>query len=194
VRTIRKSSDTPSESLGDTLAHMFRHPVLSIVPPWSWKAAAFTALVRATTFFLTNLRSGERTALHAMLVEGAYAIFAAGLAGAISQQLRHTEPLLPTLAIVLVGLPGVFVVGQFLVHHAAHTPNVAGGLLLAFLLTSVSSGFSWFAMRKGAMLGGVDDTTVMHDMKALPAIAVDFLMAAPRWLFRSFRERRADRE
>ena len=176
------------------MLRMLRHPVRSIVPPWSWKAATFTPLVRAASFYVTNLRNGERVALHAMLVEGAYAIFAAGLAGAISQQLRHTEPLLPTLAIILIGLPGVFVVGQFLMHRAAHTPNVAGGLLLAFLLTSISSGFSWFAMRKGAMLGGVDDTTVMHDMKALPAISIAFLMAVPRWLSGSFRERRTGDE
>jgi hypothetical protein len=39
----------------------------------------------------------------------------------------------------------------------------------------LSSGFSFYAMRNGAMLGGIDETSVPHDLKALPQIAIDFL-------------------
>lgn len=173
--------------LWPTLAGMITHPLQSIVPPWSWKAAVFTAVLRGLTFFATNIRSGERVAFRAMLVEGAYAVFAAGLAGAISQQLRKTEPLAATLAVVLVALPGFFVFGQLAVHKAAHTPHLAGGLLASFFLTSLSSGFSWYAMRNGAMLGGVDDTTVLHDLHALPRISIGFLLAIPRLLLRTYR-------
>ena len=176
-----------SKRLPAALAAMVTHPVQSIVPPWSWKAAVFTAVLRGLTFFATNLRSGERVALHAMLVESAYAVFAAGLAGAISQQLRKTEPLGATLAVVLLALPGFFVLGQLAVHKAAHTPHLAGGLLASFFLTSLSSGFSWYAMRNGAMLGGVDDTTVLHDLQALPRISIGFLLAVPRLLLRTYR-------
>ena len=108
-----------------------------------------------------NLQSGERVALYAMLIEGYYAILAAGLSAPVSQQLRNAKPLLPTVTVVLIALPVFFVVGQPLVHKIAHTPHLAGGLFLAFLLTSISLGFSWFAMRRGALLGGVDATTLL---------------------------------
>jgi hypothetical protein len=173
-----------STDLRKTLVGMIKSPIRSIVPPWSWKAAVFSAALRALTFFVTNLKAGERMALRAMWVEAAYAIIAAGLAGAISQQLRRTKPLWATLLVVLVGLPGVFVIGQAGIHALAHTPRVAGGLIASFFLTSLSSGFSWYAMRHGAMLGGVDDTTISHDLKALPSIALKFLLAVPRAIAR----------
>ena len=174
-----------STNLRKTLVAMLRHPLQTLVPPWSWKAAVFSAVLRALTFFATNLKGGERVALRAMWVEAAYAIVAAGLAGAISQQLRKTEPLWATMLVVLGGLPAVFVLGQLLVHSVAHTPRIAGGLIASFLLTSLSSGFSWYAMRHGAMLGGVDDTTIGHDMKSMPGIAWGFLLAVPRSLGRT---------
>src|ERR1700742_3155508 len=114
--SISRSVPVSPKRLGATLLEMLQHPIQSIVPPWSWKAAAFTALFRAATFFVMNLQSGERVALQAMLVEASYAIVAAGLAGAVSQQLRNAEPLMPTLTVVLVALPAFFVGGQLLVH------------------------------------------------------------------------------
>jgi len=181
------STERPSDQplrLGPTLIRMMTHPVASIVPPWSWKAAVFTAALRATTFFIMNMRNGEKIAFRAMAVEAAYAVVASGLAGAISQQLRNTKPLAATLGVVLVGLPGFFVVGQLAIHKAAHTPHLAGGLFVSFLLTSLSSGFSWYAMRHGAMLGGTDETTVLHDLKVLPQITVGFFLAVPHPLIR----------
>jgi hypothetical protein len=176
--------DAPTD-LRKTLLNMIKNPIRSIVPPWSWKAAAFSATLRAMTFFVTNLKAGERMALRAMWVEAFYAIIAAGLAGAISQQLRRSKPLWATLSIILVCLPGVFVIGQAGIHAIAHTPRVAGGLIASFFLTSLSSSFSWYAMRHGAMLGGVDDTTISHDLKAIPSIALKFLLAIPQAIVRS---------
>ena len=142
--------------------------------------------MRALTFFITNLKAGERVALRAMWVEAVYAIFASGLVGAVSQQLRRTKPL-ATLLFVLGGLPGTFVLGQVLIHMFAHTPRIAGGLIASFLLTSLSSSFSWYAMRHGAMLGGVDETSIPDDFKALPRIAMGFLLALPRASGRMYR-------
>lgn len=72
--------------------------------------------------------------------------------------------------------------GQVEVHHIAHTPHLSGGLIASFCLASIASAFTWYAMRHGAMLGGVDETTVWHDMKSLPGISLDFVLAAPRLL------------
>ena len=168
---------------------MLRHPIRTIVPPWSWKAAAFSALLRALAFFATNLRSGEREATKAMLVEAVFAIFASGLVGAISQRLRDAEPLWATALLVWAGLPGVLLLGQAGVHHLAGTPHLSGGLFVSFLLASVASAFTWYAMRHGAMLGGADQTTIRHDVGALPGISLDFVLAAPRMVFGLFRRR-----
>jgi len=170
------------EDLRQALRNMLTSPIRTLVPPWSWKAAAFNAVLRALLFFASNLRSGRGEATKAMLVEAVFAVFAAGLIGAISQQLRRAEPLWATALLVWAGLPGVMLLAQLAVHHLARTPHRGGGLLGSFCLSVVASAFTWYAMRRGALLGGDDQTPVLHDVKALPGISLDFVLAIPRAL------------
>ncbi len=173
------TSPAAPEDLWQALGQMLRSPVRTLVPPWSWKAAAFSAALRAMTFFVTNLRSGRWQATKAMLVEALFAVFAGGLIGAISQQLRRAKPLWATALLVWAGLPGVMILAQFAVHRIAGTPHLGTGLVTSFCLAAVASAFSWYAMRQGAMLGGTDQTSVIHDLKSLPGILLSFLLVIP---------------
>jgi hypothetical protein len=164
----------PPEDLRQTLKDMIERPVETLVPPWSWKAAACSSFLRSATFFGANLRSGRAQAIKAMIVEAIFAAAAAGLIGAISQQLRKARPLWATIGVVWLALPAIMVVAQLALHRAVRTPHLTGGVIVSFCSTSLSSAFSWFAMRRGAMLGGVDETTVKHDVQSLPGIVVDF--------------------
>jgi len=172
--------------LRHALTEIVRDPVRTLVPPWSWKAAAFAAAVRGFAFFVTNLQAGRGEASKALVVEAIFAFITGGLIGAISQQLRNAVPLWATAAVVWIGLPGVMLFAQSGVHRLAHTPHLSGGLVLSFCLSAVSAAFSWYAMRHGAMLGGSDETTILHDIGALPKILLGFLLAAPRMLGSNF--------
>ena len=166
--------------LRQVLHDMAGHPLKTLVPPWSWKAAAFAATVRGLAFFATNIREGSGEAMKAFVVEAIFAFITGGLIGAISQQLRKAEPLWATVAVVWIGLPGGMLLAQSGLHHLAHTPHLSGGLLLSFCLSAVSAAFSWYAMRHGAMLGGTQETSISHDLKVLPQILLAFITAAPR--------------
>ena len=48
---------TQGISLGKALQEMVRHP-LGLLVDWNWKAALFSAMIRGTIFFSTNLRAG----------------------------------------------------------------------------------------------------------------------------------------
>ena len=170
----------PPDDLRQALKDILLRPVKTLVPPWSWKAATFSALLRAATFFAANLRAGREQAVKAMLIEAAFATVAAGLIGAISQQLRRAKPLWATIGVVWLGMPALLVLAQLGLHRAAHTPHLTGGLIFSFCFTAFASAFSWYAMRRGAMLGGTDQTTIRHDIHSLPGIAADFLTAVPR--------------
>lgn len=187
---MRPKALPPRENLGEALREMLRRPVRTLVPPWSWKAAVFTAVLRALAFFITNLRSGRAEATKAMLVEALFAVFAGGLIGAISQQLRKAKPLWATALVVWFGLPGLMLLAQAGVHRVVHTPHLSGGLVASFLLAALAAAFTWYAMRHGAMLGGVDETTVRHDLQALPSITLNFLLAGPRYLKAIFQQQR----
>src|SRR3978361_877360 len=116
----------PPEDLKHALSAMIRNPIRTIVPPWSWKAAACSAVVRALAFFATNLQSGHSAATKAMLVEAVYAIFAGGLIGAVSQRLRRAKPLWATALLICIGLPGLMTLVQLGVHRFARTPHQGG--------------------------------------------------------------------
>jgi hypothetical protein len=177
---MQQTPSPPPEDLLQALREMIRNPVRTIAPPWSWKAAACTAVVRAIAFFATNLQSGRDKATKAMLVEAVFAIFAGGLIGAISQHLRRARPLWATALLICAALPAVMTLAQFGVHHLAKTPHESGGLVASFCLAALAAAYTWYAMRHGAMLGGIDQTTVLHDLRSLPHITLGFLLAGPR--------------
>ncbi len=179
---MQQALSVPPEDLSQAVAAILRSPLRTLIPPWSWKAAAFNAVVRALGFFATNLRSGHSAAIKAMLLEAVYAIFAGGLIGAVSQHLRRAKPLWATALLICVGLPVAMTLAQVAVHHIAGTPHQGVGLILSLCFAMLAASYCWYAMRRGAMLGGVDATTVRHDLQTLPRISLDFLLLAPRYL------------
>ena len=175
--------------LGAELLEMVSHPRRCLLPAWSWQAALWSALFRAAVFYWTNLRAGREAAMRAGLIEVVFAVFAAGLLGAVSQRLRLARPMWATVILVWLLLPAVMLLAQFGVHQAAHTKYMGTGLLTSFGLSAIASSFSWFAMRHGAMLGGDVSTTMTHDARHLPYIIREYVLAGPRALLRWSRDR-----
>lgn len=132
----------------------FRREPLLVLRQWNWKAAALSAILRGTMFLLLNLRAGHGKAERAMLVELVYGTVAAGIAGAVTQQLRHAVPATRTAPVVFLVLPLALLPGQAVVHWLVGTPRLLSGLLLSFAFASLASGFNWWAMRNGLFLTG----------------------------------------
>jgi hypothetical protein len=176
------ASTVQEEDLKSALRQLLRHPVRTLAPVWSWKSAAVSALLRASTFFATNLRAGDARAVRAALVEAVFAIFAAGTMGAISQRLRLARPAWMTALVVWLAMPMAMLLLQFGVHKLAGTPHMGTGLLVSFCFAAVASSFSWYAMRHGALLGGDAQTSLTHDARHLPRILLNYVLAVPRAL------------
>lgn len=165
----------------DSLAHasvdLVRHPVRNILRIWSWKTAAVSATLRAIIFLVTNRRAGLLPDLGAGAVEALFAIFASGLLGAITQRFRDTRPLWATALTVWLIMPALMTAAQLEVHRWGHTPHMKTGLLASFIFAAIASGFTWFSMRRGALLvaEGVDDS-IGHDLRVLPRIIMEFAL------------------
>jgi hypothetical protein len=175
------------EPLGTALLDFLRHPLANLIETWNWKAAAISAMIRGAIFLITNLRSGSHRAVRAMLVEVVFAIFAAGIMGAMTQRLRSTRPIAATALIVWLAMPAGMLAAEAAVHHLFGTPHLRVGLTASFALASVASGFGWFAQRRGIMLAGCAKDTVANDLRALPGVAVDFMLVLPRAILRRMR-------
>ena len=172
--------DRIDQALVDTAMHPARH----IVRPWSWKTAAVSALVRATIFLTANRHASGHRAQTAALVEALYSMMAAGAMGAITQRLRNVRPLWAAAITVWFVLPVCMVSAEFIVHRLVHTPHVRVGLAASFGIASISSGFTWFAMRRGVLLQGVGDDSLAHDLRALPKVLIEFVLWPLRMLRR----------
>jgi hypothetical protein len=92
-----EQTPSPPVNLRHALHEMAVHPVRTLVPPWSWKAAAFAAAVRGLAFFVTNLPAGREEATKALIVEAVFAFFAGGVIGASRSNYAEPNPFGPPL-------------------------------------------------------------------------------------------------
>ena len=164
---------TQTVPLRNVLHAMLRHP-LTLLREWNWKAAMFSAMLRGVLFFFTNLHAGRARAGKAMLVELVYATVAAGLAGAVTQRLRHAVPRAATAAFVWLAIPAVMLAVQAAVHHAMGTPRLRASLLASFAFAALATGFNWFAMSRGAFVTG-EGRSFARDLVLMPKLLLLFL-------------------
>lgn len=152
---------------------------------FNWKMAVWSAVLRGGMFFLTNLRAGHNAALRATLVETVYALISMGLLGAATERIKDLRPAWLTAVTVWAAMPMLTLMGEFEVHVWFGTPRMKTSMIASFVLAAVGSGFSWFAMRRGAFLVGevgVPEPSFMDDVCAVPLLVWEFVIAGPRAL------------
>ena len=173
------------ETLPAALLDIVRHPARNLLSGWNWKAALISVCIRATVFFMTNLRAGRGSAVRASLVEAGFAILAAGVLAAITQRIRHARPVWATGIAVWLGVPSSLLTVQSTVHHLAGTPHMKTGLIASFCMAAFGSGFNWYAQRRGVLITGPESAG--GDLKMLPGVLLDFVTSGPRALFKGSR-------
>ena len=180
---ITESSAPPSTTLHGALVDILRNPGQHLLREWNWKAALFSAALRAPIFFISDHHAAAGQALGAMLTEAVFAAGLGGFLGSIIQRLRDARPLLGTALIMLVAIPAALVGVQYVVHTWVSPQKIRGSLIASFLLAALSTGFNWFAMEQGAILTDGQADSLGADLQHIPLIIYRFLMAGPRALF-----------
>ena len=164
-----------SASLSAVLRDNVRHP-LALLRDWNWKAAAFSAVLRAAIFLVANRHATHHAALKASVTELVYATIAAGIAGSVVQKLRHAEPAGQTALFVWLLLPLLMTAAQYDFHRLMRTPHLRASLVASFVFSAFASGFNWFAMRRGAFVTGAD-RSFARDLALVPKLIAQFLLA-----------------
>ena len=92
-------------------AQLFRH--------WNYKGAILSGTLRAPIFFITYLigRESLKIALGAALVQFAFRFLFAGLSGALIQRFRRVEPAWKALLAVMLLVPAISHVFEFVVQY-----------------------------------------------------------------------------
>lgn len=171
-------------SLPYILSGLVRDPYRNVVQRWNWKSALFSAIARAAVFFTVNLSAGLDAALSAMFVDLLFRISTAGFYGGLTQTLKRAEPAWQGAVASLIILPLCNHSIEFMVHWAHGTARLRSSIMVSVCLTAWSTLFTWYAMRKGALLASGEGDSLVRDMLRMPRIVAGFVAAGPSALWR----------
>jgi hypothetical protein len=170
----------PEDHVLAILADVVCHPVRHCVWNWNWKSSVSSALCRAAIFFCLNAPAGMDSALRAMMTELIYRAIASGVLGSLTQALRHSRPRLAALLL----LPAIGHLFEYLVHLQAGTPRLETSIAASITFSVITTSFNLFAMRRGALIVGQGQQSLLADMARLPGLIVAFVVCGVRPLRR----------
>lgn len=159
------------------LRELIAHPRQLLAERWNWKAAVFSATLRATLFLPANLTAGWKAATAAMLAEFIYRAATAGFYGAITQAFRKAEPAWAAGLVLSVLLPIASQSIELMVHLLRGTPKIITSLTASICFTVVSTLFNLYAMRHGALIMGAEGGSVIADLRRMPRLIYGFVAA-----------------
>ena len=157
---------------------------LRAVALWNWKCALMSAVARSAVYAVTMARSGLRGGLAVIAVEMLYVTLTAGIYAGLQQNaLRMRRRWLGDLGIVL-GVPGLSQLLDWLLHRAAGAPAPHHAVLSACVFTLISALFHRHVMRRGTFLTGEQGHSMVDDFRRIPRLVLSFVVW-PVALFRS---------
>jgi hypothetical protein len=167
-------------TVGGVLLRLLRDPYGVLIKRWNWKSAVLSSLFRAAIFFFVNLSAGWPAAVAAMNTELLFRCISSGFYGALTEAFREAEPhWAATLAVALI-LPFANHSLEFLIHWMRGTRKLVPSIIASVCFTALSSVFNFYAMRRGALVVGDGRRTLLQDMRAMPALVLDFILVVPR--------------
>ncbi len=175
-------------SPGDVLADLVRDPVPALIHKWNWKSAIFSSLCRGAVFFFVNLSSGMAAATGALIAEFLYRAVSAGFYGSLTQAFRKSEPRWAARVGALLVIPGISHTIEFFLHWLRGTPNLRVSIAASLIFTFISTLFNLHAMRRGVLVVGHGEKSLVEDMRSLPITIWTFLSTGfglarrPGWL------------
>ena len=166
-----------------------RHPHESLWRRWNWKAALTSAVIRAGLFFTANLTAGYRAAAGACAAELVFRACTSGFYGAITEAFAVVRPVWAATLTMLVLLPALSHVLELALHYFRGTPELQRSIALSIAFTLLSTAFNLFAMRRGALIVGHGRAPLLHDLRRMPRLVVEFVVVVLQVLTIPFRRR-----
>ena len=154
-------------TVAGVLAATARHPIRFVLSRWNWKAAALSALMRGTIFFIATLGGGLTIAARTLLVDLTFRIPLAGVCAAVIQEVRNATPAWASLTVALGAVPVVAHAVEISVHSIARTPWLWRGVGASIALSIVSSAVELFLMRRNILLVGPEGGSILADLRRL---------------------------
>ena len=174
-------------SFRGAISLLLHHPGELLIRRWNWKSALTSALIRGSIFFFTNLTAGFEAASATFLVEFSWRCVTSGFWGSLTQIFRTVKPIYVANLTVMLGLPLMAHAIEFTIHFLRGTPNLRLSILASIAFSALSTFFTLFAMRRGALVVGEGQDSFLHDLARMPRIIFEFLISGPRAIYKGIR-------
>jgi hypothetical protein len=168
-----------SLTIRQVFADLMRDPVQTFVINWNWKSALTSSLCRAGIFFAVNLPAGLTPGLRAMTTEFLFRGIASGVMGTMTQAFARARN--SWVALVILPLLGHTL--EYLVHRSAGTARLGQSIAASLAFSVLTTSFNLFAMRRGALVVGDDQQSLLDDFRQLPGLFVSYLRACASLLW-----------
>lgn len=142
---------------------------------WNWKCALFSATARSLVYLIAMARGGAHDRLGIVLVEVAYVTLTAGLYAGMQQQALAVRPRVLGNLIVVVGVPGLAQLMDWLVHRIAGALVPQRAMVSVCLFAGISALFHLHVMRCGALLTGSNGRSLADDIRRMPMLVAGFV-------------------
>lgn len=176
----------PTETIGEALRGVWREPA-QLVRQWNYKGAIMSGSLRAPIFLITYLAGREsiKLAVGAALAQFIFRFIFAGVGGALIQAFRRVEPAWKALAAILLIVPVISHIFEFLVQISfayftqtgAHTD---AAIIRSICISILSALFSLFIMRRDVMIvGEAESKSLWSDLARFPVLIFEFIAFIP---------------
>lgn len=173
---------TSAPDVSAVVRDLAAHPVQHLVLRWNWKTALLSTVLRGAIFFTANLPEGLVAAAAAFGRDAVFRVPLGGLYGAIGQAFSRAQPAWASYVVVMVMLPAIAHVAEFLVHWLGGTPRLGTAITASVIFSAFSALFNLFLMRRGALLVGGAGEGFGSDLRRMPRLIGEFLILPARWL------------
>jgi hypothetical protein len=178
-----------SNTIGEVWANLRRNPA-QFIRYWNYKGAIMSGVLRAPIFLITYLLGKEslKLAVGAALVQFVFRFFFAGVGGALIQSFRRVEPVWKALVTILLIVPLISHVFEFLVQWSfayvtATNDHTDEAIVRSICVSIISALFTLFIMRRNVMIvGEAESKSLFSDLARIPALIFHFVAFIPNEL------------
>lgn len=184
----------PSNTISEALRGVWQNPS-QLVRHWNYKGAIMSGALRAPIFMITYLVASEsiKLALGAALAQFIFRFIFAGVGGALIQAFRRVEPAWKALLAILLIVPVISHVFEYLVqtgfaYFTATGDHTDAAILRSVCISILSALFSLYIMRRNVMIvGEAESKSIWSDLAKFPVLIFDFVMFVPLEITRMFK-------
>lgn len=173
-------------TIGEAWLDIFRNP-MQFITNWNYKGAILSGVVRAPIFLVTYLVAKEslKLAIAAALAQFLFRFAFAGISGTLIQSFRRVEPAWKALLSILLIIPVISHVFEFLVQFSfayvtSTSEHTDDAIIRSVCLSVISALFTLFIMRRNVMIVGEEESkSLLHDMSRMPELIYRFIAFIP---------------